>query len=560
MDSSTSADDRQLDNAQGFMGTMRRLGPARLSIMGAVIFMLLIFFVFVSVRVSSPTMSLLYSDLSVNDARQIALALDNAGVKYQTAEDNTQVLVDEGDVAKARLLLAKEGLPSSGNFGYELFDSQSGFGTTNFQDQMNKQRALEGELSRTISAIDQVNSARVHIVLPERELFSREARPASASVFLNLSGKAELGREQVLSIQSLVSSAVPGMKASQVSVMDSEGNLLARGGEEDDALQTVKAEEMRNKYEQRLTSSIENLLGRTVGFGKVRAMVTADLNFDRISQNEEIYNPEGQVVRSSQTVEENAQERQPQEQSVGVQNNLPNAGGDLLLGDQPTSQNNRVEETTNYEISKTTRNTIREAGEVNRLSIAVMVDGTYTKDAEGNEIYQPRSQEELDKLAVLVQSAVGYDASRGDSFTIESMQFADIDTGDTAEDTKILGFERADLLDAAEILTVAIMIILVVLLVLQPMVGKLIETQEKMGEKGDMPDMLPGMSSNPALTGPGYDGFRPEEVEEGSEDGMIDMNRVQGQVKASSLKKVEDIVSSYPGETVSVLRSWMGQE
>ena len=550
----------------GMMATFRRLGPARLGVMGAVVFMLLLFFVFVSLRVASPDMEMLYNNLSSQDTSAIAVKLDENNIAYTISEDGTQVSVGEENMAQARLLLAREGLPSTGASGYELFDNQSGFGTTNFQDMMNKQRALEGELARTISALEPVSTARVHLVIPERELFSRETQPPSASVFVNLRGSIELTANQIQSIQALVASAVPGLKGSTVSVMDRAGNLLAKGGTDDEGLMTVKAEEMRRKYEQRLTNSIENLVGRTVGFGKVRAMVTADLDFDRISQNEEIFDPESQVVRSSSLVEESGSEREPANENVGVENNLPNVGGDLLLDDQPTSQQNRLEETTNYEISKTVRNTVREAGAVNQLSVAVIVDGTYTTTEAGERVYEPRSEEQLSKIESIVRSAIGFSDSRGDSITVESMQFADIDAGqDMLGDDRIMGFEREDLLDAAEIVAVAVMIILVVLLVLQPMVGRLLEASSpaKKDEPTPQPDFLPGAQQNPALAAPSGSGdaagFQPDEVDE-DDDSMIDMQKVQGQVKASSIKKVEDIVSNYPNETVSVIRNWMGQE
>ncbi|MAQ71484.1 MAG: flagellar M-ring protein FliF [Alphaproteobacteria bacterium] len=548
------------------IATFRRLGPARLGVMGAVVLMLLLFFVFVSLRVASPDMEMLYNNLSSQDTSAIAVKLDENNIAYTISEDGTQVSVGEEDMARSRLLLAREGLPSSGASGYELFDNQSGFGTTNFQDMMNKQRALEGELARTISALEPVSTARVHLVIPERELFSRETQPPSASVFVNLRGSIELTANQIQSIQALVASAVPGLKGSTVSVMDSAGNLLAKGGADDEGLMTVKAEEMRRKYEQRLTNSIENLVGRTVGFGKVRAMVTADLDFDRISQNEEIFDPESQVIRSSSLVEESGSEREPANENVGVENNLPNVGGDLLLDDQPTSQQNRLEETTNYEISKTVRNTIREAGAVNQLSVAVIVDGTYSTTEAGERVYEPRSEEQLSKIENIVRSAIGFDDSRGDSITVESMQFADIDAGqDMLGDDRIMGFEREDLLDAAEIVAVAVMIILVVLLVLQPMVGRLLEASSpaKNDEPTPQPDFLPGAQQNPALAAPRGStdtaGFQPDELDE-DDDSMIDMQKVQGQVKASSIKKVEDIVSNYPNETVSVIRNWMGQE
>lgn len=550
--------------------TLKKLGPARLSILGAVLLGLLMFFVFVSMRVSGPEMKMLYTDLATEDSSAVAAKLEELKIRYQISPDGTKVMVSGNDVGRARMLLAQEGLPNGGSLGYEIFDKQSSFGTTNFVQNINQVRALEGELARTISSLEPVKSARVHLVLPQRELFSRESNPASASVFINLKGSASLDRQQIAGIQSLIASAVPDLKAKNVSIVDREGNLLAQGGEEDDSLITGKVEEAKRKYELRVKQEIEDLLSRTVGFGKVRASVTADLNFDRITENQETFNPEGQVARSVQTVEEGSSETESGSNSVSVQNNLPGGGADMLNEQGPTATSNRTEETTNFEISKTVRNMVRETGDVNKLSIAVLVDGTYTTDAEGKKTYQPRSSEELDRIAALVRSAVGFDAERGDNLEIVNMQFAEIETVPEDDGTKIMGFERSDLLDAAEIITVAVMIILVVLLVLQPMVGRLLASEgPKLDDVPPENDLLPNMMAmNPALTGPsmtsgggaGQDEYQAPELSDESESSMIDVQKVEGRVKASSLKKVEDIVTAYPEETVSVLRNWMTQE
>ncbi|WP_435640016.1 flagellar basal-body MS-ring/collar protein FliF [Micavibrio aeruginosavorus] len=542
-----------------FMDTLRQLGPARLGIMGGVLVTLLIFFIFVSMRVSTPSLKLLYSDLSTTDSASVAAKLEESQIRYDVSPDGTRIMVPESEVGRARMLLAEAGLPNGGSMGYELFDQQSGFGTTNFIQNINQVRALEGELARTIGALGPIKAARVHLVLPQRELFSRENRPASASVFIQLNQGARLEREQIMSIQSLVSSAVPNMKADSVSVIDSQGNLLARGGEQDTSLMAMKAEEMRRAYETRLTQSVEDIIGRTVGYGRVRATVTAELNFDRITTNEEVFDPESQVARSVQTVEELNSEKESAPQDVSVQNNLPGISGDLLGEPGSSVEGSRVEETTNFEISKTVRNRVSEVGEVKRLSVAVLVDGTYVTDAEGNKTYQPRSEQELEQIRQLVRSSIGYDESRGDTVEIVNMQFADMDIVSDDVSNLLFGFERSDILRAAEIITVAIMVILVVLLVLQPMVGRLLATEGLTDEDdGDQQTLLSARAPTPALTGPGGEQFSPPEAEE--EDSLIDMKQVEGKVKASSVRKVEDIVSTYPAETVSVIRSWMSQE
>ena len=543
-----------------FLETLKNLGPTRLAIMGGILFLLVAFFIFISLRVSTPNYSLLYNDLSSADSAAIAAKLEEQQIPYQVSEDGARVTVTDTDVGRARMLLAEEGLPNGGSLGYELFDEKSGFGTTNDIVNLNKVRALEGELSRTIAALDPVRSARVHIVFPERQLFSRQSRPATASVAIGMRPGAQLTNDQVQAIQSLVANAVPELKSEKVSLIDQTGKLLARGEEDQDNLVNLKAEEASIKYEQRLMRAIEDLVGRTVGYGNVRATVSADLNFDRISTNEELFDPETQVARSVQTIEENNTERDANEENVSVENNLPAVGNDLFFDAAPTLESNRTEETTNFEISRTTRQMVRETGEVRRLSVAVLVDGTYSTNNAGEQTYVPRTEEQLDQIAALVRSAIGYDANRGDSLEIVNMQFAEIDVDAETYDNTLFGFSKDKLLDAAEVITLAILIILVILLVIQPMVGRLLATEEnKTADEELETELLTGGGLKPALTGP--DEFQPTELADNSDDdNMIDMKSIQGKVKAASVKKIEDIVENYPDETVSVIRGWMSED
>jgi flagellar M-ring protein FliF len=463
--------------------------------------------------------------------------------------------------------------------GYELFDKQSSFGTTSFVQNITQVRALEGELAKTISSLEPVKSARVHLVLPQRELFSRETHAASASVFIRLKGGKELDEGQLQGIQSMIASAVPDLKPKSVSIIDSQGVLLAGGDEDSPLAASNKAEETRRKYEQHMTRVIEDLVGRTVGYGKVHANVAAILDFDQLTENQEIFDPQGQVVRSTQTTEDKSSETTPSTDAVSVQNNLPGANADSGAGSEPTSTAAKTEETTNFEISKTIRSVVKQTGGVKKISASVLIDGTYTTDKEGKKIYQPRTEEEIKNLTALVSTAIGLDVKRGDKLELINMQFADIETTPEESLTQIFGFERADLLDAAEVLTVAVMIILVVLLVLQPMVGRLLATENAGGEGGNNLDpmgLLPnGVGQNPALMPPGMMGggagmpglqsMNGDASEfmlsgAGADDSLIDVQKVEGRVKASSLKKVEDIIAAYPEESVSVIRGWMTQE
>ncbi len=558
-----------------FLETLKNLGPARLIIMTLTLFGLIIFFIFVTARGGAPSMNLLYGDLATSDATEIAAKLDNSRITYRLSEDGTQVSVSHKDVGRARMLLAQEGLPRSGSMGYEIFDQKESFGGgTSFRQNINQLRAMEGELSRTISTLTPIKSARVHLVLPQRELFSRESRQASASVFVNLRNTS-INSEQIQAIQHLVAAAVPQLKSSHVAIIDQSGNLLARGEDGADGASTARTgEEMRMGYEQRVTRAIEDMVSRVVGYGKVRATVAAQLNFDVISRNSETYNPDGQVVRSTQTVtDENVDNAASGDAPVSVQTNLPGLpGNNGVTG----SSSNRTEEVTNFEISKTTENVVRAGGQVERVSVAVVVDGRYEPDASAVKpegaaddwtaprVYVPRSQEELDKIATLVKSAVGYDEMRGDTVEVLNMQFAESDIFDVAlEDNLIMGFERAELISLAETLALAMVAVLAILAVFRPLISHFASAAKSAAQDAahhgdDMPTMLPGGQMQAQLAGP--TGMLPPGMDGGGLDSMVDMNAVEGKVKASSVQKISELVTSHPNETVSVIRQWMSQE
>jgi len=545
-----------------FVDTIRSLGPARLAVLGGVFVGLLIFFVFVSAQVSKPSLTLLYGNLSSVDAASVAAKLDESAIPFEGSADGSSIRVPKNEIGRARMLLAQAGLPNGGTMGYEIFDQKSGFGTTGFVQNINQIRALQGELARTIATLEPVDFAKVHLVLPQRELFARTNRESSASVTIKIKPAARLSREQIYGIQNLVANAVPELKPDRVSIIDTEANLLAGGDRESgDSMTGLKAEEMRRSYEERLTAAVEDMVGRIVGFNKVRAHVTADLNFDRISTNSESYDPEGQVVRSTNTVEEGSNESEAggQNQAVSVQNNVPGGAGAEGAGGT-NAQSNRTEETTNYEISKTVQSVVRESGEVKKISVAVLVDGAMVTDAEGNRSYQPRSEEDLNRIEDLVKSAIGFDESRGDTVEVVNMAFSEVDEPEIGEDSTLFGFDRAQLLQTAEMIMLAVMGILVILLVLKPIMTSLFQAQKAAIEEARSEMLLAQgtPSATPQLSGPS-----PSEIEariQQEEDSLIDMNAVEGKVKASTVRKVGDIVSSHPNETVSIIRNWMTQE
>ena len=539
---------------------LQGLGVGRLIAIAAVGLGLILFFIFFTARITEAPMSMLYADLEIQDSGRIVSELEAAGIPYQLRANGSQILVPEDQVLRLRMSLAKEGLPSGGSIGYEIFDRRDTLGTTNFVQNVNFVRALEGELARTIRSLDRVVSARVHLVLPRRELFTQDRRKPSASIVLKTRGNTPLDKSQVAALQHLVSAAVPQLPPGNISIVDDSGNLLARGTDEESGTPSSTLAEFQSGYENRLKRSIEELLEQTVGFGKVRAEVSAEMDFDRLTVSSEEFDPDGQVVRSTQTIEENSSSLDTEGQvpvSVGV--NLPEAtAAQETSGTRSVSNNARTEETVNFEITKTNTTQIRESGIVERLSVAVLVDGLYTTGEDGEQIYEPRSDAELEQLATLVRTTVGFDAARGDQVEVVNMQFAVFEAPEIApEDEPFMGMTKADYFQIGEMLVFAIVAILVILLVLRPIVGRALTVAgpEALAGPEGMPEL--GAEGTPALEGPAGVAAAAEPIEEES---MIDMAQVEGRVKASSVRKIAEIIDKHPDEAVSIIRNWLYQE
>jgi flagellar M-ring protein FliF len=548
-----------------FLDGLRNLGAAKLAMLAIVAAGMIGFFVFLGNRISEPTFGLLYSDLDLKDSAQIVQKLEAMSVPYQIRGDGAQVFVPSDQVARLRMLMAEGGLPRGGSVGYEIFDKSEALGTTSFVQNVNQLRALEGELARTIGALSSVQGARVHLVMPRREVFSRERQEPSASIVLKLRSADRLGKSQVAAIQQLVAAAVPGLKPRRISIVDSEGNLLARGGDDAGDAAGLNAEEMRTGYEQRIGHTVEEMLERSLGVGKVRVEVRADMDFDRITTNTESFDPEGQVVRSTQTVSENGDASDAADQAVTVANNLPDAqkpGGSAGT----RTKNSRSEETVNYEITKTVKSHVREAGVVRRLSVAVLVDGAYATGADGARTYQPRPPEELQQLATLVRSAIGFNQQRGDTVEVVNLRFAAAADEAIPETPRaFLGLNKADFFRIGETLILTLIGILVLLLVVRPFMARISDDMPAFAGGGseqrlleDQSSMTPALPAPPGSIIPAGSGGGGGGALEGP-DSMIDISQVEGRVKASSIKKIGEIVDKHPEETVAILRSWMYQ-
>ena len=539
--------------------SFKDLNQVKLAAMIATAVVLLGFFAYISLRATSPSMSPLFSAIPVEDGAKIIAELDKQNIPYQVRANGTQVLVPSEQVDKLRLTMASQGLPSQGSVvGYEIFDKSNTLGTPNFILNINQVRALEGELARTIQGFDTVEAARVHLVMPAHELFSRDTKDPTASVALKLKGSAGLSKNEVAAIRHLVATAVPGLKPQRVTIVDSQGKLLAKGQDKDNdpSVMSEESDNYRLEYEKHLSETIERLLEQSVGMGKVKAEVHADIDFDRIVINKEKYDPEGQVARSTQSVNENEKSSEPgSSTTVSAGNNLPAAPAnkDATAGGA-SSNRNRTEETTNFEINKEVTNSIKESGNVKKLSVAVLVDGVYSLDKDGKQQYAARSPEEVKQLEKLVQSAIGYDAARGDNVSVINMQFAAAAATDAFASSP-LDWIKGDMSSIIQTLVLGGVAILAILMVIRPLVSRAIESADQAHRDEELEAAaLAAPSIAARLTDQSRDTGGDDDAEE---EEMINVDRIQGKLKSSTYAKINGLVDKHPEETAQIIRAWL---
>ena len=543
---------------QGFGAFLKSLGAARIVAMGAVTVALMGFFAFLILRVTAPQMTTLFTDLTFEDSAAIVKDLERQAIPYELKNDGAILLVPRDRVARLRMKLAEAGLPKGGGIGYEIFDKSDALGATSFVQNINHLRALEGELARTIKALDRVQAARVHLVLPERPLFAREKAEASASIVLKVRGALEA--QQVRAIRHLVASAVNGLKPERVSVVDEAGRLLANGAPGDNA-SGVSADERQAAFERRLREQVEAIVTSIVGPGHARVQLTADFDFNRVTQTSEKFDPEGRVMRSSQTREESSgltDSRDAGQVSVG--NELPNAP---QRQNEPNSatreQNRKSEEIVNYEISRSTKTEVTEGGRVNRISVAVLLDGSYVRNERGEQVYQARDKDEIERITALVRTAIGFDQKRGDQVEVVNLRFAEVPSNVIAEPTGLLSFlqfTKDDVMHWIELLVMVLLGLVVLLLVIRPLVRRILAPEHA--------EPAPGMMIAAAIAGGDVEGAiaagaSPEEIKAvpSATAKMIDIAQVQGQVHAQSVQKVGELADKNPAEAISIIRSWL---
>ena len=530
---------------QGLVTFLKGLGAARLMAMIAVTTALIGFFAFVIMRVTTPQMTTLFTDLSTEDSSGIIKDLERQAIPFELRNEGAVIMVPKDKVTRLRMKLAEGGLPKGGGVGYEIFDKSDALGTTSFVQNINHLRALEGELARTIRAIDRIQAARVHLVLPERPLFSRETPEPSASIVVRVRGSLE--PQQIRAIRHVVASAVNGLKPQRVSIVDEAGQLLADGakGDADNAV----GDERRAAFEKRMRNQVEAIISSVVGSGRARVQLSADFDYNKITQTSDKYDPEGRVLRSSQTREESSATAENGGQ-VTVNNELPgnnqNRDGAAVARDQ----SKKSEETNNYEISRTTKTEVTEVGRVNRISVAVLVDGSYVKNEKGEQVYQERNKEQLDRIAALVRSAIGFDQKRGDQVEVVNLKFAEAPVmPPVVEPGGLLGmlqFTKDDVMHVIELGVMMLLGLVVMFMVIRPLVRRILASETVPAIASE--SALPALTDGSEAAGQGLIPSGPN---------AIDIAQVQGQVHAQSVHRVGELAERNPNETANIVRQWL---
>lgn len=457
----------------------------RVLVGGLTAFVIAIFFALI-VWLNTAEMQVLYANLSVEDAGRVTKMLEDQNVAFELTENGTVIMVPSDKVYSLRMKIAGEGQIQGQGLGFEVFNEVR-LGQTEFVQKINYQRALQGEIARTLTAFPSVENARVHLVIPARTLFIQDQQKPSASVVLKLTGGAKMDQRDVTAIVNLLTMAVEGLDKSRISVADTSGKVLFQPHEEG-ALQLSGTQvEMTNAAQARFERRIEELLMPMVGPGRVKATVNAELDFSQRTTRREVFDPESAVLRSEERSEESRQGQ------ANLDSGVPEANfrGDGMGGTQSNSQSSRETRKSNFEINREEHNIVGQMGAVSRLSVAVIVDGTYEKDQSGNPVYAPRSEEDLKRIRQLVAGAVGFDSARGDVIEVSSVEFS---TLEQEVPTNIAEVLMDYTLRLGKPLLNALLIFLFLVMVVRPVVMALIRPKVE----GEMIEGFEGIPLPPA--------------------------------------------------------------
>jgi flagellar M-ring protein FliF len=532
-----------------FLTILKSAGPAKLAAAFAVTALVAAALFAIMFRMGVEERALLYSDLSAKDAAAVTEGLTGANVDFKLSPDGSSIFVPRSKVAEARMLLASEGLPGQGSIGYEIFDQQNALGATSFVQNVNKLRALEGELARSIDSLDTVRNSRVHLVIPEKALFQTNAEPPTASIVVGLE-RGSLSERQVNAIRNLVASSVEGLVADKVTILDGRGELLAGATNGADA-GSAAMDDRTTMYEERLRRRLQEIVEGIVGPGAARVQVSADMDFSQVTQTEEKFDPDQAAPRSTRTIEETDANRE-NDQTVTQGQNVPD-GTTAEAGTGQTSNSNKTDETVNYEISKTTRTEVTAPGKVTRLSVAVAVDGVTAPAAKAGEAakWTARSPAEMEQITALVRSAAGISTERNDKIEVVNVRFAKAAADIGSGAPSAFAFDKNDIMRGAEILAMTLVAAALLFFVARPLVQGVFQQPAPSEVSADGTALIPGATGALGQSG----GLAA--LENGGADERLEIARIQGSLNAAAMKQVSDVVNDNPDQTVAVIRTWL---
>ena len=554
------------EQLQQIVANLRGLGAKRLGIAGAIVGLVLLVIGAGSYFLNKPAYETLYVGLERSDVNQIGMVLGESGISFDVGAEGSSVLVPAGRTAQARMLLAEKGLPSSTNAGYELFDNVGSLGLTSFMQEVTRVRALEGEIARTIQSIAGIKAARVHIVVSERANFRRDEQQPSASVVIRAAGID--ATTTAMSIRHLVAAAVPGLSADKVTVLDSNGSLLAVGDDPSNSSLT-RSMGVERTIESQIEDNIYRALMPYLGNGNLRASVRADVNTDTRQIEETIFDPESRVERSIQVVRANdTSNKSAQNTPTSVQQDLPNGNAPSPDSPQSSQQSERKEETTNYEMNSKRIATISNGYTVSKLSIAVVVNQQRLAALIGKDATQEQIAARVAEIEKIASTAAGYDQARGDTITVTSVEFVDGLDGEPIEAAGFLdglGTQAGTMINAGAFILVAF---LMAWFGLRPLAAALGKTggaaeSETFEQANALPNFandfqfptLPTVSDLGGALGNGLPG-----ILGGSSEDTDAIEQLRQKIRRGPQERLAQMVDLNEERTAMILRKWTNPE
>lgn len=544
-----------IGTALGKLGAKRLIA---LALVGVALFGTILFSSFYLTR---PTYETLYVGLSRDDVNRMGMALGEAGIAFDVSSDGTSVQVPIGQAEKARMFLAEKGLPTSNNAGYELFDNMGSLGLTSFMQEITRQRALEGEIARTIQAVQGVKAARVHIVLPDKGSFRRANQKPSASVVIRTDSN--FATESAQSIRQLVAAAIPSLEASSVTVLDTTGKLLASGADAANGAPVMMAT-LERQVAARIDENIRKQLAPYLGMDHFQTSVQVELDTDRRQTNETIYNPDSQVARSVRTVRDQGNSQNSRNNdAVGVEQNIPQeevAGG---AGENSSDKKDRREETTNYEINSKTISTVSDGYNVKKLAVAVVVDRSRLTPSEGKAPAPANYvDDQVNRIRQMVATASGLDTNRGDVINVTAVDFVASEDANMqpveAPMWQTLSKYTSGLVNGAALV---IAVLLIMFLGVRPLMREVHGNQLALanGESAlagpeNMP-ALPNQTTGDEQTGKneGFDGNMLPDNED-------DLHDLRSRMRMPPQNRLDQMISLDEDRFANVLREWVQED